>query len=165
MVNKGLKIFFITTIIVAILDQGSKALLVSRMGLNTARAVIPGLFNIVYLRNTGSAFGIMGGSSSIKTVLISILTIGAIIVIAFMVRRNRGPLHAFALSLISGGALGNLIDRLAAGSVVDFIDVHIGARHWPAFNLADSAITTGVIASIIFMYIKEKKGAAPSKRD
>ncbi len=152
--NRGLKIFLLTTASVAVLDQLSKALITTRLGLGSVVEVIPGLLNIVYFRNTGSAFGLMQGASSIKTILMAALTIGAIIVIAFMARQSRGKLHALALSLISGGAAGNLIDRLTSGSVVDFIDIFIGAYHWPAFNIADSAITTGVAAYIILMYKK-----------
>ncbi len=163
--SKGLKIFFITTVAVAILDQITKVIITSRMGLNTAHEVIPGLLDIVYFRNTGSAFGMLRGASSIKTVLMTALTMGAIIFIAFMARRSRGALQALALSLISGGAAGNLTDRLTTGSVVDFIDVHLGAYHWPAFNLADSAITTGVVVSIILMYIKGGQQTATPKRN
>jgi len=154
-VSKGLKIFFITTLIVAVVDQLTKVIITSLMGLNTVHKVIPGLFDIVYFRNTGSAFGMMHGASSLKTILMTAFTITAIIVIAFMARRARGTIQPLALPLISGGALGNLIDRLLAGSVVDFLDAHLGAYHWPAFNLADTAITTGVIISIILMYKKE----------
>jgi len=164
-VSKGLKIFFLTTLIVAVLDQGAKALITSGMGLNTVNEVIPGLLDIVYFRNTGSAFGIMRGASSLKTVLMTLLTIGAIIFIAFLAHRSRDAFQAIAASLISGGALGNLIDRLIGGSVVDFIDVHIGAYHWPAFNLADSAISIGVIASLILMYTKDKGGVSAPKRN
>jgi len=164
-VSKGLKIFFITTALVAVLDQGAKALIISGMRLNTVNEVIPGLLDIVYFRNTGSAFGLMRGASSIKTILMSLLTIGAVVFIAFMASRSRGAFQAIAASLISGGALGNLIDRLIGGSVVDFIDVHIGVYHWPAFNLADSAITTGVIASLILMYAKDRAGVSPPGKE
>jgi len=164
-VSKGLKIFFITTLIVAVLDQGAKALITSGMRLNSVNEVIPGLLDVVYFRNTGSAFGLMRGASSIKTIIMTLLTLGAIIFIAFMADRSRGAFQAVAASLISGGALGNLIDRLIGGSVVDFIDIHIGVYHWPAFNLADSAISIGVIASVILMYVKDKGGVSTPKRN
>jgi len=163
--NKGLKIFFIITALIAVLDQGAKALITSGMRLNTINEVIPGLLDIVYFRNTGSAFGLMRGASSIKTLIMTLLTLGAIVFIAFMAHRSRNAFQAVAASLISGGALGNLIDRLMGGSVVDFIDVHIGAYHWPAFNLADSAITTGVIASLILMYSKDRTGLGPPEKE
>ncbi len=153
--NKGLLIFLITTASVTALDQLSKALITARLAYGSVVEIIPGLFNIVYYRNTGTAFGMLRGDSSIKTVLMAALTIGAIIFIAFMARQSRTSLHAIALSLISGGAAGNLIDRLTGGSVVDFLDLYLRSYHWPAFNLADSAITTGVIASIILMYKKD----------
>jgi len=156
-VKSGLTIFFATTLAVAVIDQATKALVVSRLALNSIHAIIPGFLNLVYFRNTGSAFGLLRGASSIKTALMVILTLTAIIVIAFIVRRTASVLQAFCLSLISGGAVGNLIDRLTSGSVVDFIDIHAGAYHWPAFNIADSAITTGVMASLVIMYIHEKR--------
>jgi signal peptidase II len=155
-VKSGLTIFFATTIIVAVLDQATKALVTSRLGLNSIHAIIPGVLNLVYFRNTGSAFGLFRGASSLKTVLMTLLTLAAIIALAFIIRRATSKLQALVLSLISGGALGNLIDRLARGAVVDFIDLHAGAYHWPAFNLADSAITTGVIASLIIMFVREE---------
>jgi len=165
MVSKGLKIFFVVTVAVTVLDQITKALITSRVRFNTVHEIIPGLLDIVYFRNTGSAFGILRGASSIKTILMTALTMGAIIFIAFMARRSKGTLQALALSLISGGAVGNLLDRLTTGSVVDFIDFHIKAYHWPAFNLADSAITTGVIASIILMYTKNSPATTRRQRD
>ena len=155
-VKSGLTIFFATTIIVAVLDQATKALVTSRLGLNSIHAIIPGTLNLVYFRNTGSAFGLLRGASSLKTVLMTLLTLAAIIAIAFIVRRATSRLQTLCLSLISGGALGNLIDRLARGAVVDFIDLHAGVYHWPAFNLADSAITTGVIASLVIMFAREE---------
>ncbi|MFQ5428070.1 MAG: signal peptidase II [Thermodesulfobacteriota bacterium] len=163
--NKGFLIFLITTASVTLIDQLTKALITARMALGSVVEVIPGLLNIVYFRNTGSAFGLMRGAFPIKTILLALVTIGAVVVIAFMARRSRAPLHAFTLSLVSGGALGNLIDRLTMGSVVDFIDIYLGSYHWPAFNAADSAITTGVIASIILMYRKDYREENPPKKN
>ncbi len=156
-VKSRLTIFFTTTIVVLVLDQAVKALVTLRLAPNSIHPLIPGILNLVYFRNTGSAFGVLQGASTLKTVLITALSLAAIVVIAFIVRRAAGTTQALALSLISGGAAGNLIDRLTRGSVVDFIDVHAGSYHWPAFNIADSAITVGVIASLIIMYAIERK--------
>src|SRR5688572_7879913 len=133
---------------ILVLDRWTKSLILDQFALNESVSVIDGLFNITYVRNTGVAFGILSSiSSPLKSVLLSIFTaFAAVAVITYSYRsplRNR--LLQVALALILGGALGNLYDRLAYGYVVDFLEFYIGSYHWPAFNVADSAITTGVI--------------------
>jgi signal peptidase II len=130
------------------LDRWTKALIQQRFGLNESISVIDGFFNITYVRNTGVAFGIFSSiSSPAKSLLLSIFTAcAAVIVVMYSVRspvRNR--LLQIALSLILGGALGNLFDRLAYGYVVDFLEFYVGSYHWPSFNVADSAISVGVL--------------------
>jgi len=131
-----------------ILDRWTKALIQNRFALNESIPVIDAFFNITYVRNTGVAFGIFSSiSSPAKSVLLSIFTgFAAIVVIVYSFRNpvtNR--LLQTALALILGGALGNLYDRLAYGYVIDFLEFYIGRYHWPAFNIADSAITVGVL--------------------
>ena len=131
-----------------LLDRWTKALIQNRFDLNESIPVIDGFFNITYVRNTGVAFGIFSSvSSPAKSVLLSVFTaFAAAVVITYSVRspaRNR--LLQVALGLILGGALGNLYDRLAYGYVVDFLEFYAGNYHWPSFNVADSAISTGVI--------------------
>jgi signal peptidase II len=131
-----------------ILDRLTKAWIQNRFDLSESASVIDGFFNITYVRNTGVAFGIFSSiSSPVKSVLLSVFTaIAAIIVITYSIRspvRNR--LLQMALALILGGALGNLYDRLAYGYVVDFLEFYVGAYHWPSFNVADSAISIGVL--------------------
>jgi len=130
-----------------VLDRWTKVLIQKRFDLNESISVIDGFFNITYVRNTGVAFGIFSSiSSPAKSVLLSLFTAcAAVVVITYSVRspaRNR--LLQIALSLILGGALGNLYDRLAYGYVVDFLEFYAGSYHWPSFNIADSAISTGV---------------------
>jgi len=132
---------------VLILDRWTKLLIQKRFELNGSISVIDGLFNITYVRNTGVAFGIFSSiSSPAKTVLLSVFTAcAAVVVVTYSVRspaRNR--LLQIALSLILGGALGNLYDRLVYGYVVDFLELYAGSYHWPSFNVADSAISIGV---------------------
>jgi signal peptidase II len=132
---------------VLILDRWTKLLIQKRFDLNESISVIDGFFNITYVRNTGVAFGIFSSiSSPAKSVLLSIFTAcAAVVVVTYSVRspaRNR--LLQIALSLILGGALGNLYDRLAYGYVVDFLELYAGSYHWPSFNVADSAISIGV---------------------
>jgi len=128
-------------------DRWTKALIQKRFDLNASMSVIDGFFNITYVRNTGVAFGIFSSiSSPAKSVLLSVFTAcAAVVVITFSVRtpaHNR--LLQIALSLVLGGALGNLYDRLAYGYVVDFLELYAGSYHWPSFNVADSAISIGV---------------------
>src|SRR6185369_3076916 len=130
------------------LDRWTKAFIRDRFALNESISIIDGFFDITYVRNTGVAFGIFSSiSSPAKSVLLSLFTAGAaVVVITYSVLspvRNR--LLQLALGLILGGALGNLYDRLAYGYVVDFLEFYAGSYHWPSFNVADAAITAGVV--------------------
>lgn len=105
-------------------------------------AVIPGFFNLVYVRNPGAAWGLFGGQQTWLVLL-------SIVVLALLAANHRHLLnptadHRIALGLMTGGILGNLIDRVRLGWVTDFFDFHIAGRHWPAFNIADSAICIAV---------------------
>ncbi len=133
---------------ILVLDRWTKALIQNQFDLNESVSIVDGFFNITYVRNTGVAFGIFSSiSSPVKSVLLSVFTaFAAIVVITYSMRsavRNR--LLQIALALILGGALGNLYDRLAYSYVVDFLEFYAGKYHWPAFNVADSAISTGVV--------------------
>jgi signal peptidase II len=144
-----------------ITDRWTKALIRNRFDLNESISVIDGFFNITYVRNTGVAFGIFSSiSSPAKSALLSLFTaFAAAVVITYSVRspaRNR--LLQTALSLILGGALGNLYDRLAYGYVVDFLELYAGSYHWPSFNVADAAISTGVVLLAIEIIRNEAPG-------
>ncbi|PYS02969.1 MAG: signal peptidase II [Acidobacteria bacterium] len=130
------------------LDRWTKTLIQKHFDLNESISVIDGFFNITYVRNTGVAFGIFDPLSlPAKSVLLSVFTaFAAVVVITYSVRSSlRNRLLQFALALVLGGALGNLYDRLAYGYVVDFLEFYIGTYHWPSFNVADSAISIGVV--------------------
>jgi signal peptidase II len=140
--------YALLVVAILVLDRWTKALVLDRFDLNASVSVIDGFFNITYVRNTGVAFGIFSSiSSPVKSIVLSIFTAcAAVAVITYSYRsplRNR--LLQVALALILGGALGNLYDRLAYGYVVDFLEFYLGNYHWPAFNIADSAISTGVV--------------------
>jgi len=132
---------------ILLLDQWTKYIIVQKLLLYQRVEVIQGLFNIIHVRNTGGAFGIFGGKrggmGSILFVVVSLIAIGAIVFLFVKTRENEKTL-ALSFSLILSGALGNLIDRLHYGEVVDFLDFHVAAYHWPAFNVADSAICVGI---------------------
>ncbi|MDX1775031.1 MAG: signal peptidase II [Desulfobulbales bacterium] len=146
---------------VVIVDQLTKMWIMADFGLHEQKTVIPGFFNLVYVTNTGAAFGILAGS---KTWLRQAFFIGVsfaaliAIAIAYSHLKKQGKIFIYALGLIAGGAVGNLIDRLRFGSVVDFLDFYLGSYHWPAFNVADSAISVGVglfLTGTLLQHIKE----------
>jgi signal peptidase II len=139
---------------VILLDQISKAVVLNTMRLYESIPVIPGFFNLTHIHNPGGAFGFMAGQSLVvRTILflvVSTLAIGLILHFYFKTPPTHPNLSA-AFALIFGGAVGNLIDRLRFGKVVDFLDFYIGALHWPAFNVADSAITVGISVFVLHL--------------
>jgi signal peptidase II len=136
------------------LDQASKYMVETAVPLNRHVEVIPGYLDIVHVRNPGAAFGILSQSAWDwrKTFFVSVSGI-ALAVILWLVAFGVTP-DLFLLggySLFFGGTLGNLIDRLRFGEVIDFLDVHVENLHWPAFNVADSALCVG--AALFFIHI------------
>ncbi len=144
--------FVILIILVIVLDQWSKLWIVEHFTLYESRQIIPGLFSLTYLTNTGAAFGMLAGQPSLwRQVFFVSIALVALVVIGIMYRKLRSDSvwYEISLAFIAGGAIGNLIDRVRLGSVVDFLDVYIGTHHWPAFNVADSAITVGVAIFLV----------------
>ncbi|MEE8184998.1 MAG: signal peptidase II [Thermodesulfobacteriota bacterium] len=141
--------------VVVLLDQITKAIISHRLNLNQTIGVIAGFFNIVYIKNPGAAFGLFRGWGSMRDIFLVIVTLLALIIIIYIYRKTTERLLRFSLSLIAGGAIGNLIDRVRFGEVVDFLDFYIGKYHWPAFNIADSAITVGVFIAVVELYFKK----------
>jgi len=126
--------------------------------------IIPNFFDLVLVWNRGAAFGILATAPEIvrKLILIFASLIAAILTIiyAYVKRNELSKLELFALALISGGALGNLYDRIFLGAVRDFLDFHVYNHHWPAFNIADSAITIGILLFLFNeLFLKKKKNA------
>lgn len=145
---------------VVIFDQLTKWWILDSFSLYESMEVIPGFFNLTYLMNKGAAFGFLAGQAGAwRHYLFLILGTVAlvVIVIAWSRMRHAHKLYAISLPLIGGGALGNLIDRVRFGSVVDFLDVYIGKHHWPAFNVADSAICVGVTVFLLANILEEKR--------
>ena len=119
--------------------------------------VIPGFFDLTFVLNTGMAFGLMGGDRTILRIGLlagaNFLALG--IILAFAAKTPREErLFLWGLALVSGGAVGNVIDRLRFGSVVDFLDFYLGRLHWPAFNLADTGITVGTGLIVLHLFRK-----------
>ena len=155
--HNKLKILLAAALSVIIVDQATKAVIAGSLDLNEVVEVIPGFFNIVYFKNPGAAFGIMRNAGALKTVFLSGVTIVALVVIGALIRQSRDAVTTLVLSLVAGGAVGNLVDRVRFGYVVDFLDLYVGAYHWPAFNVADSAITSGVITLVFLFSFKHPK--------
>ncbi len=134
-------------LLVVIGDQLTKLMASSTLSLHQSRMVIPDLFSLTLVHNNGMAFGIMSGAPSfVRSALLTGLSAAALLLIIYYcssIPRTRAWLQ-FGLSLIMGGALGNIIDRLRLQHVVDFLDFHWQGHSWPAFNLADSCITIGM---------------------
>lgn len=146
-----------------LLDQGSKYLVHRYMGQYRQIEVIPRLLNITYVENRGGAFGIFATSDSpMKPLIFSTLSIIALIIIIYFSLKLplKERLAHLGLSLIFGGAVGNFADRLRLGFVVDFIDLHWDRLHWPAFNIADVAICSGVAILIITTFKPRSEGKA-----
>ena len=149
--------YLILSAVIIVLDIWTKALVLARIELHEAVPVIPNFFQLVHVRNSGAAFGI-GANASSKLVPI-LLNVGAIavfcVVVVYALRTAvTDRLLQTGLHLILGGAIGNLLDRFRFGYVVDFLDVYIGNSHWPAFNVADSAICIGI--ALLFFDMRKK---------
>ncbi len=144
--------------IVLVIDQATKLHIDRAMDLHSSITVVENFFNITYLRNKGAAFGLLAHSSYRLPffILVSLIAI-AVIAVVFSRLRPDQKFTAFSLSLIFSGAVGNLIDRVRLGEVIDFLDAHWYGHHWPAFNVADSAICVGVFLLAIDMFIEEKR--------
>ncbi len=149
------KRFFIVALIIVLLDQGTKFFLSKFIPVGNSVNLIPGFLNLVHIKNSGVAFGLFATHSSWARYLFSSINLVAVIVLFFVAQKS-SPFLASCFGLIAGGAVGNFIDRFFQGMVLDFIDLHLGSYHWPAFNLADSAITVGVLIIAIFSLHKEK---------
>ena len=133
---------------IIILDQISKYIVLKTLQIHESVTVIRGFFNLVHIRNRGMAFGLMnrtGGNLSFYVLVSATILVVFLLIYWFSRLKREESSLVLGLSLILGGALGNLIDRLRFGEVIDFLDFHLGSYHWPAFNVADSAITIGTI--------------------
>lgn len=142
---------------VILLDLWTKWLVVARIDLHEAVPVIPDFFQIVHVRNTGAAFGIgANASSKVVPLLLNAGAIGVFCVVVLYALRSAitDRLLQTGLHLILGGAIGNLLDRFRFGYVVDFLDVYVRNHHWPAFNVADSAICVGI--GLLFLDMRKK---------
>jgi len=148
-------------------DRLTKVMVPSFMDLNQSISIIPNLFNLTYVRNTGGAFGILSTwNSPMRRGFFIIASIAAICLLWYLYRQSAAgssPLLRISLAFIGGGAVGNLYDRAASGQVVDFLDFYLGSWHWPAFNVADSAICIGAIILAYLYFTGEADLLSPKQ--
>ncbi|HDR46965.1 MAG TPA: signal peptidase II [Geoalkalibacter subterraneus] len=156
--SSNLRLLSITAAVIVALDQATKLYIDQSFRLYESVTVIEKLFNITYVRNQGAAFGILSESAYRIPFFITVSLAAAVGILWYLSRLGADKkMAAFALSLIFAGAVGNLIDRIRLGEVIDFLDVHWHQYHWPAFNVADSAITVGVALLLIDMWREERQ--------
>ena len=153
-----LRLLFLVTIPLYILDQLTKWATLAYIPLHHEIPIIPGFFNLVHVTNTGSAFGLMRGWFNFHVVFGTIM---AVVMFVLLFRKSTDQLTRFASALILSGIFGNITDRIIHGHVIDFLDFYIGRHHWPAFNIADSAI---VIAVALLLWASFRTGSQPSQR-
>jgi signal peptidase II len=147
MKNKYLLLALVSALVVA-LDQFTKWLVSENLSFYEQITVIPGFLNLIYLHNPGGAFGVFAqNQNGLQAWLFIGIAVCAMGLILYLYKNTppEYPLLSAGFALIFGGAMGNMIDRVRQGEVVDFIDVFVGQWHWPAFNVADSAITIGMV--------------------
>ena len=160
--TKKYKVVGFLGLAVLILDQITKLWVQNNIPLWSGNTVIPGFFNLVYVLNKGAAFGILNRADLVwQTYFFIAISALAIVLIFHLVRtvERDDPYLFTGLGLILGGALGNMVDRIRLGQVIDFLDFYLGGHHWPAFNVADIAICLGSAALFISFY-KRKKNAS-----
>jgi signal peptidase II len=135
--------YLVLSLVILALDQWTKWLVEIHLPPHVSQPIVPGLLSLTHVRNTGVAFGLwaQGGAGALTA-----LGLVALVVVGFYFIRARSDhrLLLVALAMVLGGAVGNLLDRVLSGAVTDFVDVYVGTHHWPAFNVADSAISIGL---------------------
>ena len=148
--------------LIVLCDRMTKSLVAERITLHDSIDVVPGIFRLTHVQNQGAAFGLFAESPpEWRVAMLVLFSLAALAVVSALLWKNGNALNAtaIALSLVFGGALGNLWDRVSSGRVIDFLDFYVGSHHWPAFNIADSAIVLGalLLLSEIFLTPQEDK--------
>ncbi len=156
--------YLAVSLVVLILDQWTKGLVTRAFAVHESHPVIPGLFDLTYVRNSGAAFGLFASvDSSVKALILnSVAILVFLIVSGYALRTSHKSVRLqLGFALILGGAVGNLMDRVRFRYVVDFLDFSISGHHWPAFNVADAAICVGV--GLLFLDMLRSDEDAPSQ--
>lgn len=151
---------YISVLVIAlVLDQLTKAWIVGNFTLYGSKTVVPGFFDLVYVTNTGAAFSMFADiDSPLRHYGFLVIGLLAVVILSAMSWKMKASprLYPVAFGLIAGGALGNVIDRIRYGAVIDFLDFYLGKYHWPAFNVADSAICVGVGLFMVTNFLEAK---------
>ncbi len=153
------------TLLVVVLDQITKLAVKARFRLGETLEIWGNIFQFTYIENEGMAFGIRFGDGDGGRIFFTVFAaLASVVILIYLYRmRHEGFSPRFSLALILGGAIGNLIDRFAYGRVIDFIDVGIDSTRWPVFNIADSAVTLGMIILIsLVLFERDKTKTAPA---
>ncbi|HEX9798537.1 MAG TPA: signal peptidase II [Thermoanaerobaculia bacterium] len=153
----GKRAFLLLALAVLALDQWTKWLVERSFAPHSSHEIVPGLFHLSHVRNTGVAFGLFAsGGDGLATAALAALGLGALAFVSWFFLRTPAAESRLlsALALVLGGAVGNLLDRLASGAVTDFLGVFIGSYRWPDFNVADSAICVGLGLMVLDSYLQ-----------
>ncbi len=156
----GLRLGLIVAALVILFDQATKWWIVDVVMQPPEIIPLTPFFNLVMGWNRGVSFGLFDGDSAINVWILPLVALAIVVALVVWLRRVQGVWPAFAIGLVIGGALGNVVDRLRFGAVADFLDFHVAGYHWPAFNLADTGITVGVamlVLDSLFMSAKKPK--------
>jgi signal peptidase II len=166
--RRGVSVRGVILVVVAVIasDRLTKWAVMQTMHPGESIEVVPGFFALTYVRNPGAAFGMFAGSPLREPLLIAV-ALAAVVGLAWLLSQTPASRvwERAAAGAIIGGALGNLYDRFAYGSVVDFVDVYVGEWHWPAFNVADSCITVGVAVLLLSSLRKPDGDDAPATEE
>ena len=152
--------FYLIAVAIILLDQATKRVIVGTLQLGQGLPIVPGFFDLVFVLNPGAAFSFLATlPDSVRNPFFITISVTAVILILVYRTRHlqQHELASLSLALVLGGAIGNLIDRLRYGMVVDFLLVHIYEYHWPAFNVADSAISVGVTLMVLEMVLEWRR--------
>ena len=148
--------FLVVSALILALDQWTKLWIEGILAPHERVEVVPGFFDLVHVQNTGIAFGLFPAGRELGgTLVLTALGFLALAIVSVYFRRTseREPLLLLSLSLVLGGAVGNLVDRILLRAVTDFLDVYVGTHHWPAFNVADSGVTVGIVLMLVHSFV------------
>jgi len=151
---------------VFVLDQVTKAIVQRTMHLHESIPIIAPVFSLTYIRNPGAAFGLFAEQGNgLRIAFFATISVVAILFLGTLFSKTpkEAWLGRLSIAMVMGGALGNLVDRLRYGEVVDFLDFYIGPHHWPAFNVADSSISVGVALMILYFIREDHRATRPDK--
>ena len=159
--------YIVVSLAILLFDQVTKAMIAATIPLHSSISVIEGFFDLTHVKNRGAAFGLFATiDSPMRTVLLHGVAFGVFFAVLTYAMKSSVAWTRLqvGLSLILGGALGNLVDRVRFGSVTDFLDFYVGSHRWPAFNVADSAITIGVCLLALDIWRKPEQPVPTSQR-